>query len=229
MLFPQKIRLCDKNICTGCKSCSNICPKKCITFSVDDEGFEYPVINKDICVECGLCTKACPILHPKPNLNKRNPSCYFAYSKDNNIVKNSSSGGLFYEFSRYVIEQRGVVVGAEMELDTLRVQQVLVEKKEDLIKLCGSKYIQSDANTIYKQCQQYLKAGRLVFFTGTPCMVGGLYSFLSKDYDNLYTAELICHGVPSFNFFKTYLGKTGYKMYQIIILEIIKFGISILK
>ena len=160
----------------------------------DKEGFLYPEANAKLCVECGACEKVCPILHAG---EARKPShCYAAKNKDAEVLKRSSSGGIFSILAQYVIsEKQGVVFGAMWEDE--RVVHGAVERLEDLYKLRGSKYVQSDLRDSFKQVAGFLNDERYVLFSGTPCEIAGLKSYLKKDYDNLLTVDLACHGVPS--------------------------------
>ena len=161
----------------------------------DKEGFAYPVVQDDLCVECGLCTKVCPELQPEACLNPRG-TLYAAQAKSNAVLERSSSGGIFSVVAEHILQQGGAVVGAELN-DQMKVCHAVVDSQEDLIRLCGSKYVQSDTTGIYREVKDLLKAGRLVFFTGTPCQVAALNLYLGKLYDNLLTADLVCHGTPS--------------------------------
>ena len=160
----------------------------------DKEGFLYPVADANLCVDCGVCEKMCPVLHAS---EARKPlHCYAAKNKDAEVLKRSSSGGIFTILAQYVIcEKQGVVFGAMWKAD--RVVHGAVERHEDLYKLRGSKYVQSDLRDSFKQVAGFLKDERYVLFSGTPCEIAGLRSYLRKDYDNLFTVDLACHGVPS--------------------------------
>lgn len=201
------IRITEKNICTGCNACANICPKKCISMKADAEGFRYPEVNSNICIDCGLCEKACPVKHEPVLHNHIATKAYAAYHLNENIRMKSSSGGMFSQIAEWVIRQNGVVFGAAFADDFKSVHHVCVDSLSELEKLRGSKYVQSDTEDTYLQAKKYLDSGRLVLYTGTPCQIGGLYSFLQKDYDNLYTQDLICHGVPSPMVWGKYVGE----------------------
>ena len=160
----------------------------------DKEGFLYPMVDANSCVDCGACENVCPVLNA---CEGRKPShCYAAKNKDAEVLKRSSSGGVFSILAQYVIsEKQGVVFGAMWEDD--RVVHGAVERLEDLYKLRGSKYVQSDLRDSFNQVAVFLKDNRYVLFSGTPCEIAGLKSYLRKDYDNLLTVDLACHGVPS--------------------------------
>ena len=201
------IQILKKTSCTGCHACVNACPKQCIAMNADDEGFLYPIVDEKACVKCGACIKACPILTPAESENAEKLA-YAAYTKDEEIRKNSSSGGVFSELAAYVIQNDGVVFGAGFDEDW-NVCHICVDNTQDLAKLRGSKYVQSTLGDAYKRAKEYLKAQRLVLFSGTPCQIGGLYSFLGKQYDNLLTVDFICHGVPSPYVWKEYVRFRG--------------------
>lgn len=191
------IKITDKSRCTGCHACTSICPQNCIKMTQDEEGFLYPAVDYASCIDCGLCENICPILNPKNNDNTfENIYAYAAHTKNESIRMESSSGGIFSEIASYVISQGGVVFGAAFD-DVLQVRHICVEHIEELWKLRGSKYVQSIIGDAYRGAERYLKQGRLVLFTGTPCQIGGLYSYLRHMYENLITQDIICHGVPS--------------------------------
>jgi len=198
------INIIDKKNCSGCKACYNICPKSCIEMLMDSEGFWYPKVNEASCVNCGLCETVCPeinIYSVKKAYER--PICYAAWNKDEDKRKNSSSGGVFTSIAGWIISNGGVVFGAGYD-EKLQVRHKEVHTKETLGALRGSKYVQSDINNTYTSAKKYLEAGKKVLFTGTPCQIAGLYNFISKDYANLYTCDIVCHGVPSPLVFKKY-------------------------
>ena len=173
------------------------CPKNCITMNPDEEGFLYPIIDQEQCVHCGLCERSCPILSSaklEETLEKIN--AYSAISNDKAMITNSSSGGLFGTIATQVINLGGVVFGVAFKED-FSVGHKYVESIEELGQLQGSKYVQSNIGETYRQAKKFLDENRLVYFSGTPCQVEGLIAYLKKDYDNLITQDLICHGVPS--------------------------------
>lgn len=196
------IKIKNKSKCSGCHACINSCPKKCISMQPDDEGFLYPVVDKDKCINCGLCKKVCHVLNPLENNNS--PDAYACYNLNEDIRISSSSGGIFTLIAEWIIEQGGVVFGASFD-DNLVVKHFCIDNKEDLYKLRGSKYVQSVIGNTYSQVKEILKNGRSVLFTGTPCQISGLMLFLGKSYDNLYTQDIICHGVPSPKVWELYL------------------------
>lgn len=196
------IAITEKMHCTGCQACFNICPHDSITMESDEEGFWYPKVDLRSCVNCGLCERACPILNKTTHSHL--PTAYAAYNKNCAVRMNSSSGGLFTLIAEQVIDAAGAVFGAAFD-DSYNVVHVCVENKEELSRLRGSKYVQSKIGNTYKQALTYLKAGRLVLFTGTPCQIGGFKTYLGTEYANLITQDIICHGVPSPKVWRRYV------------------------
>lgn len=193
--------------CCGCEACVQICPKNCIDFSRDAQGFLYPVVNKESCIDCGLCEKVCPVIN-KTNQSKNSHSTLYAVkSSDDAIRQQSSSGGFFSLLADYVLTKGGVVYGAAFD-DAFNVYHSRVDDISDLHKLRGSKYVQSRIGKTFRECKDDLKAGKLVLFTGTPCQISALGHFLHKDYDNLIKVEVVCHGVPSPMVYQQYLKET---------------------
>ena len=197
------IEIRNKKQCNGCHACASVCPKQCITMSADEEGFLYPKIDAAACTNCGLCEKICPVLH-KNNAGGNNPVSYAAYNTDESVRLESSSGGLFTLFATAIIKRGGAVFGASFN-ERFEVVHTYAENVEELAKFRGSKYVQSTIGDSYKQAETFLKQGRWVLFTGTPCQIGGLYAYLKKEYETLVTQDIICHGVPSPLVWKKYL------------------------
>ena len=201
--------------CTGCHSCFLSCPRQCISMQENPEGFFYPSVNEAVCINCGICVKHCPILTPCENHRIR-PERYAVILKDKKTLAKSSSGGLFAGIASYFLENGGIVFGSAYD-ENLIVRHILVERNDELYKIQGSKYVESDIGEIFRKVQDYLREGREVLFSGTPCQVAGLRSFLGREYDNLCTIDLICHGVPSLKLFHKYLTWLGKKNHGKII------------
>ena len=201
--------ICNRTACTGCMACVNACSHNAIKVIADEEGFDRPCVDDKSCIECGLCQKVCPINnHP----NSSEPiKVYSGWSTDETIRLSSSSGGAFTEISRPILEEGGVVFGCALD-EKLQAVHIYVETMEDFaLKLRGSKYVQSRIGDSYRQAKDFLKKGRIVLFSGTPCQIAGLRNYLRKDYENLITVDLICHGVPSpmiFEDYKKYIAET---------------------
>ena len=196
------INIVDKSMCSGCSACVEKCPVSAIKLVFDNEGFLYPNVDEDLCLNCGLCDKVCHELEP---YNERSPlAIYYAINKDETVRLNSSSGGLFSVFAEKIIDEGGVVFGATFD-NQWNVIIDFVESKELLYLLRGSKYVQARIENSYINAERFLKNGRKVLFTGTPCQISGLHHFLNKEYDNLFTIEIVCHGVPSPMVWKKYL------------------------
>lgn len=198
------IEILEKNECCGCSSCVQKCPKNAISMIENEEGFLYPVIDKEKCIDCGLCMKVCPQLNELKKQEENYPQTYAMYNKNENELLKSSSGGIFSVIANYVFENNGIVFGAAYD-EKLNVNHIKVENKEELEKLRSSKYVQSNIQNTYKEAEQKLKEEKIVLFTGTPCQIQGLNSYLMKSYENLITCDLVCHGVPSQKLFKVYL------------------------
>lgn len=196
------IDIIDKTLCCGCWACSNVCPKSCIDMREDQEGFLYPKVRKDDCVDCHLCEKVCPVLNTK---EKRSPKKIFAAkNKDKKVVEKSSSGGVFFHFAKQFILEGGVVFGARFDKDW-NVVHDYTDNLDGISQFMTSKYVQSQIGNTYSLVKDFLKSGRKVLFTGTPCQIGGLHNFLRKRYSNLFTMDFLCHGVPSPKVWKMYL------------------------
>jgi coenzyme F420-reducing hydrogenase beta subunit len=195
------IKITKKQDCSGCHACYNACPVNCITMIDDKEGFLYPNVDDTKCINCGLCEKVCPIINKKQRVN--NTIAYASINKNENIRNESSSGGIFTLLAENIINDGGVVFGACFN-DKLDLVHSYVDTIEDLSKFRGSKYLQSKIGDTYKQTKEFLKKGTKVLFSGTPCQIDGLISYLGRDYDNLICVDIICHGVPSPKVFKMY-------------------------
>ncbi len=190
------LEIINKDKCCGCFACYNNCPKQCVSMLSDSEGFWYPKIDTSKCINCGLCEKVCPIITAPP-IGDRERTAFAAISKNENVRIQSSSGGIFSLIAEYVINKGGIVFGAALFEDRKSVKHIAVEKISDLDLLRGSKYVQSFIGDTYSLAKDALESERPVLFSGTPCQIAGLYTYLGKKYVNLYTCDFICHGVPS--------------------------------
>lgn len=190
--------------CTGCRTCENICPENCISLIENNEGFLYPYINSKKCIKCNKCSKYCPIDHEFKFKDEVKQKYYLAYNKNDNELLNSSSGGVFYVIAKNIIKNNGVVFGATID-NKMQVFHCDIQNYDDLRKLSGSKYVQSNVNNTYKKVQEYLLTGKYVLYTGTPCQIAGLKMYLNKDYSNLYTIDILCHGAPSQKMFTSHI------------------------
>lgn len=190
--------------CTGCSACRDRCPQQAIEMREDREGFLYPTIDESKCNQCGLCAEICPVRTTVPVEGIDEPAVYAAWTTDREVLRRSSSGGVFSEIARVVLNKGGVVIGAAYD-ENMVVRQVGVETWECLDKLRGSKYVQSDVADSYRIAKKYLDAGRHVLYSGTPCQIAGLHAALGSSHETLLTCSLICHGAPSPKVFRMYL------------------------
>ena len=196
--------LANQNACVGCTACASICPKQCIEMKKDSNGFAYPgIIHPTSCVECGMCERVCPILNERVK-NNGLPSAYAALSKEESVRMNSSSGGIFSELAKIVISQHGVVYGAAYD-EKFEVHHCCVDNVDELHRLQGAKYAESSLGNLFIDILDRLKQEQFVLFSGTPCQVAGLKSFVRKDFDNLICVDFVCHGVPSPMVWKSYI------------------------
>ena len=201
--------LADKNACTGCNVCQNVCGKNCIAMKYDEEGFWHPVIDSDLCVHCGLCEKVCPVLHKNEEDNFKNPETYAVQDKTAANLQISSSGGIFGVIAEYIIGQGGIVYGAVYGKHS-KVVYGRADNTEILKKIRGTKYVQADVKMAFKEAGHDLKSGKMVLFSGTPCIIAALYNYvrtLQIDESKLFTVDLICHGVPSPLFFDRFIAE----------------------
>lgn len=199
------IQITDKVNCCGCNACGDVCPKEAISFTSDNEGFWYPKVDEDKCVNCNLCEKVCPMLHSPDFINRYNEAIVFAaYSKDETIRMDSTSGGLYSVFALEEFSRHACVGGAVYNEDHTCSQIVTFDAKR-LPEIRSSKYLQSNAKGVYKDIRKLLEDGKEVLFCGCPCQVNALYNLLGKDYEKLTTCDFICRGVNSPKVFLKYL------------------------
>lgn len=196
------IQIFDKSTCSGCHACVSACRQNAIEMAADEEGFLYPKIDKSICTNCGACETMCQAI--RPIYKQRTPIAYACWNRDEFIKESSSSGGVFYAVAKWIISQGGVVFGAAFN-DNLELRHISIESVDRIPLMQGSKYLQSVIGDAFKRAKDFLDDGRYVLFTGTPCQIDGLLHYLRKDYERLYTQDIICHGVPSPEVWKKYL------------------------
>lgn len=198
------MQLCDSIDCTGCAACFNSCAHDAILMIADREGFLHPEINEANCVNCGMCRRSCPVINGVRD-NHYFKNVFACWTKDSLLRKESTSGGAFTELAKCVIKNSGIVFGAAL-LENRVVRHIKVDTIEGLGKLRGSKYVQSEVSTTYKDVKTCLTRGRQVLYVGTPCQIAGLYAFLGERFVGmLFTIDLVCHGVPSPLVFSRYV------------------------
>lgn len=195
----------DKSKCCGCEACKAICPKKAISMEEDEKGFAYPKINKDVCIDCGQCVEVCNFR--KFNAFNGEPLAFAARHKNKKEIESSRSGAIFIALSDYVLNKGGAVCGCELLKDNTVVHSIKFNKNE-VDKFKGSKYVQSNMNSVFPQCENILKEGKWLLFSGTGCQVHGLISYLGLrkiNREKLITLDIVCHGVPSPKVWKNYV------------------------
>lgn len=202
------IDIVKRESCYGCMSCSQVCPVKCIEKAADEEGFYIPILNKSKCIKCQKCMQVCPAL--QENDVKKIEKVFAAINKDGGVLEKSTSGGVFSVLANLVISSQGIVYGAAFDADN-KVIHVAVDKIDEIPKLQGSKYVQSDMSSVYASVQSELNKERLILFTGTPCQNAALALFLGKKYSNLFCVDFICHGIPSPLLLSQYLKFINFK------------------
>lgn len=192
--------------CTGCAACSAVCAHNAISLCTDREGFRYPQVDSTLCTECGACALVCPVLND--GSRSKASKIYAVRATDSSVRMNSSSGGFFSVLASKVIADGGIVYGAAFSSDYKSVKHIGIERSEDICKLRGSKYVQCENNkNLFSEIKKALLSNRPVLFSGTPCQVEGIKSFLKKDYDNLITVDMVCHGVPSPSVWRAYIAE----------------------
>lgn len=196
------IHLASSDTCTGCSACASVCPTESISMKIDREGFLQPCINTKTCIGCHRCEKICPAINAIIK-NDFVSHAYNAQTSDEYALNKSSSGGAFYELSRFVVNKGGVVFG--VKFNGVHVEHNYAETLQEIEPFMGSKYIQSEIGDVFKQTKSFLELGRWVLFTGTPCQIAGLKKYLVRDYEKLLTVDVICHGVPSPGIWEKYI------------------------
>ncbi len=195
----------DKKECCGCTACSNVCPTKAIEMKADEEGFKYPSIDQDKCINCGLCKKTCDFQYERSDFAE--PKIYAAKHKNESIRNESTSGGAFSAISDYILKNNGVVYGVRLNENMVAIHS-RATTSEEINRFKGSKYVQSDLNSVFEQVKDDLNNFKMVLFSGTPCQCAGLNSFLEKkgcNQDRLILCDIVCHGVPSPKVFSDYI------------------------
>lgn len=188
------IEICSKDLCTGCGACLNICPHTAIGLLENAIGYIYPAIDAGKCVDCGLCAKICPVNHP---VEKKSPlHAYAVYSKNAKDRDTSASGGASSVITSDILLDGGIVYGS-VQNSCMDIKCERISELKDASKIKGSKYVQSPLGDNLRKAKKDLRDGKKVVFTGTPCQIAGLKAYLGKEYENLYTIDLVCHGVPS--------------------------------
>lgn len=190
--------------CCGCRLCAYECPKQAITIVSDENGFAYPEINEAFCIDCKKCVRKCPEYNEQQN---GCVSIYASVNKNENQLLKSASGGAFAEIAKSVLTRNGVVYGCAYEVteeEILKVKHIRVDNEAELIRLQGSKYVQSDISEVFAQIKSDVENEKEILFSGTPCQVASVKSEFGG-YDKLILVDIICHGVPSQKMFSDYL------------------------
>lgn len=199
------IQIIDKHACCGCAACVQRCPRQCISLREDSEGFLYPVVDASLCIDCGLCEKVCPWQNPPAKITPQEVLAVKNRNEEERMA--SSSGGVFVALAKKVLANRGVVFGAVFD-EHWEVIHTCAEDMEGVRRMMGSKYLQSRIGHAYREAEKFLKEGRTVLFTGSPCQITGLHRYLRKEYPNLLSVDFLCHGVPSPGVWRKYLSET---------------------
>lgn len=204
------IKIERKEDCSGCWACQNVCPKQCIAMTEDSEGFSYPRVDLDLCIDCHLCEKVCPIINAKPD-EERRQRAFLIQHKNKKILSESTSGGAFSAIAQWVIGNGGVVFGAAFDEDFVVTHQ-FADSIDGLSKFRNSKYVQSHVGDSFNQALKFLKDGRWVLFSGTPCQLEGFLRFLRKPYDRLITLDVMCKSITSPGVFRRYVKEKSEKL-----------------
>lgn len=195
----------EEKDCCGCGGCGSVCPQNAILMKRNQDGFCFPVINHEECIECGLCRKSCAYQSEKELCMPI--ESYAATNKDRKLLEKSTSGGIFSAIADTFINNGGYVCGAAVDFENsiAMVKHAVINSKENLYRLQKSKYVQSNTSEVYREVRKLLKSGKAVLFSGTPCQVAEMKKVAGKAEEKLYTIDIICHGVPSEEFFNEYL------------------------
>ena len=212
-LVKAETELKSEKECTGCLSCVAVCPKDAVSTTYSDFGYRIPVVDNSKCVNCGLCARVCRVALTQPKFSTKD--AYIAYNTNDDMRLKSASGGVFSCLASAILENGGVVVGANLSFVSgmATVKHIAVTKKEDLKLLLGSKYVESDCSSVYRAIEDHLKKDKIVLFCGTSCQIKALYRYMDVRHISmkaLYTVDLICHGVPGIKLLQDYLGETNF-------------------
>lgn len=198
------IEINKKQDCCGCTACVAVCTKNAIVMKEDEEGFLYPTVDGERCIGCGACERVCPVIHTKQEKSFEQ-AAYIIQHKDAAVLRESTAGGAFTAIAQYVLSKKGIVYGVELGEDFV-ARHVAVEDASELFRFRNSKYVQSSVGEeTYRQVKSFVESGKHVCFSGTPCQIEGLKSYLNKDYSNLITVDVVCRAVPSPLIFRKYI------------------------
>ena len=186
----------EKKNCCGCGACVNSCPKGAIKMEEDEAGFIFPKVDEALCIDCGKCRRVCVFAEKGVGAAQGEPEVYAAVYGNSEVLEKSSSGGIFTPLACAVLNRGGAVFGAAWN-ENMELEHICIESAEELGRLRGSKYVQSSVKNSFQQAESLLKEGREVCFCATPCQISGLKAYLGRDYENLLSIDLVCHGVPS--------------------------------
>ncbi len=201
----ERLMEAKRKDCVGCHACFTICPVHAISMAEDAEGFLYPSVDEEKCIDCGACLKVCQISNGSQAKHRIPTEAYACMNQNPSERLDSSSGGIFIVLAKHVISQGGYVFGAAFD-EAMHLRHTYTGEMEGLRQFMGSKYLQSTIGNTYAEARRFLHQGKPVLFSGTPCQIHGLQLFLGKEYENLITVDLACHGVPSPAVFRKYLG-----------------------
>ena len=195
----------DSSKCCGCFACKDVCPRDAVTIARDKAGFLYPEIDKEKCISCGLCSRVCAYRNGNDGIKPQ--KVFAAASKSDAVLMNAASGGIFSVMAAEFVRNGGVVCGSAMSRteNGFEVRHVFADNEADLKRLAGSKYVKSATDGVFREAEDILRSGKKLLFSGTPCQIAALKSYLRKEYEGLITVDLICHGVPSLKLFNDYI------------------------